>query len=163
LGGDSFSPATEGSMHKTIKKVGEDIEGLKFNTAIAALMALTNELNEKGVNKADMKALLCLLSPFAPHIAEEIWENLGFKGLACRQSWPSYDEAKTIDAEIEMAVQINGKLKATVLVPTDSEEEEVMARLKENQKVARQLDEMQLVKTILVKNKLINLILKPKS
>jgi leucyl-tRNA synthetase len=157
---DVPNAATEGALHKTIKKVSEDIEGLKFNTAIAALMSLVNELSEKGASRADMKVLLCLLSPFAPHIAEEIWERLGFDGMVCKQPWPSYDEAKTVDAEIEMAVQVNGKLKATVLVPTDSSEEEIMARVRENPKLERQLAEMQLVKTILVKNKLINLILK---
>jgi leucyl-tRNA synthetase len=161
--GEAYSKENEASIHKTIKKVGEDIEVMKFNTAIAALMTLTNEFYEKGLNKADMKAMLLLLSPFAPHMADELWELLGGTGIASVQPWPEYEKAKTIDAEVTIAVQVGGKLKTTIVMPVDSGEEAVVSVASEDPKIARLLDEMQIVKTILVPNKLINLILKPKA
>lgn len=158
-----YSAANENMIHKTIRKVAEDIEAMKFNTAIAALMALVNDFYANGASKGDMKTLLRLLSPFAPHIAEELWETLGFDGMACRQSWPAYDESKTIDSEIQMAVQVGGKLKSTITVPADSDEQTVVAAAMAEPKVAKAAEGMTLVKTILVKNKLVNLILKPRA
>ena len=158
-----YSAKNEASIHRTIKKVSDDIENVKFNTAIASLMSLVNEFSDKGCTKADMKALVKLLSPFAPHIAEELWVMLGGKGLCCEQPWLEYDEAKTIEAEKTLAVQINGKLRTTVTVPNDCEDSVVINATLEDEKVKRAMEGMKLVKTIVVKNKLINLILKPQS
>ena len=153
------------AVHKTIKKVTGDIDELKMNTAIAALMALVNDFYAKGLSKGDLEALLKLLSPFAPHMVEEMWELMGYAakyGKMCMQMpWPDYDESKTIDATDEMAVQVNGKLKGTVVVPTDSEEAAVVAAAMALDKVKKATEDMSVVKTILVKNKLVNLIVKP--
>ena len=153
------------AVHKTIKKVTGDIDELKMNTAIAALMALVNDFYAKGLSKGDLEALLKLLSPFAPHMVEEMWELMGYAakyGKMCMQMpWPGYDESKTIDATAEMAVQVNGKLKGTVVVPTDSEEAAVVAAAMALDKVKKATEDMSVVKTILVKNKLVNLIVKP--
>ena len=153
------------AVHKTIKKVTSDIDELKMNTAIAALMALVNDFYAKGLSKGDLEALLKLLSPFAPHMVEEMWELMGYAakyGKMCMQMpWPDYEESKTIDATAEMAVQVNGKLKGTVVVPTDSEEAAVVAAAMALDKVKKATEDMSVVKTILVKNKLVNLIVKP--
>ena len=153
------------AVHKTIKKVTSDIDELKMNTAIAALMALVNDFYAKGLSKGDLEALLKLLSPFAPHMVEEMWELMGYAqkyGKMCMQMpWPGYDESKTIDATAEMAVQVNGKLKGTVVVPTDSDEQTVVAAAMALEKVKKSTEGMTVVKTILVKNKLVNLIVKP--
>ena len=153
------------AVHKTIMKVTGDIDELKMNTAIAALMALVNDFYAKGLSKGDLEALLKLLSPFAPHMVEEMWELMGYAakyGKMCMQMpWPDYDESKTIDATAEMAVQVNGKLKGTVVVPTDSEEAAVVAAAMALDKVKKATEDMSVVKTILVKNKLVNLIVKP--
>ncbi len=153
------------AVHKTIKKVTSDIDELKMNTAIAALMALVNDFYARGLSKGDLEALLKLLSPFAPHMVEEMWELMGYAqkyGKMCMQMpWPGYDESKTIDATAEMAVQVNGKLKGTVVVPTDSDEQTVVAAAMALEKVKKSTEGMTVVKTILVKNKLVNLIVKP--
>lgn len=162
LQGDAYSKANEGEVHKTIKKVGEDIESMKFNTAIATLMSLVNTFYENKPSRGDIKALLLMLSPFAPHIAEELWGIQGFTGLCCQQGWPEYDESKTLDAEKEIAVQVGGKLKTTVIVPMDAQDETVMSIACADEKIAKLLEGMEIVKTIVVKNKLINLIIKPK-
>ena len=163
--GEDYSPANEAAVHKAIKKVSEDIEAMKFNTAIAALMALVNDFYANGASRGDMKALILMLSPFAPHICEEMWENMGFAAaegkMACQMAWPVYDESKTIASEVEMAVQIQGKLRGSVKVPMDSDEATVVAAAKAVDKVARQLEGMEIVKVIHVKNKLVNLIVKP--
>ncbi len=152
-------------VHKTIKKVTSDIDDLKMNTAIAALMAMVNDFYARGLSKGDLEALLKMLSPFAPHMVEEMWELMGFAakyGKMCMQmDWPVFDESKTIDATAEMAVQVNGKLKGTVIVPTDSDEQTVVAAAMELEKVKKSTEGMSVVKTILVKNKLVNLIIKP--
>ena len=152
-------------VHKTIKKVTSDIDELKMNTAIAALMAMVNDFYAKGLSKGDLEALLKMLSPFAPHMVEEMWELMGYAqkyGKMCMQmDWPVFDESKTIDATAEMAVQVNGKLKGTVIVPTDSDEQTVVAAAMELDKVKKATEGMSVVKTILVKNKLVNLIIKP--
>lgn len=160
---DEYTAANESAIHKAIKKVSADIEAMKFNTAIAALMALVNDFYANGCSKGDMGALLLMLSPFAPHLVEELWETLGFakhKGLACMQPWPAYDESKTVASEVTMAVQVAGKLRGTIVVPMDSEEEAVVAEAMKLEKVEKAAEGMQLVKTIVVKNKLVNLIFK---
>ena len=160
-----YTPAHEMAIHKTIKKVSDDIEAMKFNTAIAALMALVNDFTSDGCTKGDMKALLVMLSPFAPHMVEELWETLGFagEGMACQQSWPAYDESKTVETAVTMAVQVGGKLRATVNVPVDSEQDVILAEAMKDPKVQKFTEGMDIVKVILVKNKLINLIVKPKA
>ena len=163
--GEDCSPANEAAVHRTIKKVGEDIEAMKFNTAFAAMMALVNDFYQNGASRGDMKMLLMLLSPFAPHMVEELWETMGFAAaegkMACQMPWPKYDEAKMVEREKEIAVQVNGKLRSTVKVPMDSADEDVIAAACADEKIQRQMQGMQLVKTIVVKNKLVNLILKP--
>ena len=152
-------------VHKTIKKVTSDIDELKMNTAIAALMAMVNEFYANGLSRGDLKALMLMLSPFAPHMVEEMWELTGFAKetgkMAMQNPWPEYDESKTIASVVEMAVQVQGKLRGTIQVALDSDEATVVEAAKANEKVARSLDGMQIVKTILVKNKLVNLIVKP--
>ena len=162
---ENISEGNMAAIHKTIKKVGDDIEELKLNTAIAAMMALVNDFYAKGLTKGDLEQLLLLLSPFVPHIVEEMWEQLGFAAkygkMAMQMPWPVYDAAKTVDATVEMAVQVNGKLRGTIVMPTDSEEAAVVAAAMENERVKKAVEGMNVVKTILVKNKLVNLIVKP--
>ncbi|MBE6948282.1 MAG: leucine--tRNA ligase [Ruminococcaceae bacterium] len=162
-GDDSYSAAHEALVHRTIKKVGEDIENMKFNTAIAALMAMVNEYYDKKPSRGDIKALLTLLSPFAPHIVEELWEIQGFGGFSVLAQWPSYDEAKMVDKEKEIAVQVNGKMKTTVIVPMDADDDTVYNIVCENYKIQKAMEGMQVVRKIFVKNKLVNLILKPEN
>ena len=142
--------------------MSDDIEAMKFNTAIAALMALVNDFYANGCSRGEYRTLLLLLSPFAPHMCEELWETLGFTGeaggMACQQSWPAYDESKTIAAQVQMAVQVCGKLRGTVTVPVDSDEAAVVAAALADPKVQKFTEGKQLVKTILVPNKLVNLI-----
>ena len=153
-------------VHKTIKKVTDDIDTLKMNTAIAALMAMVNEFYANGVSRGDFEALLLMLSPFAPHMVEELWEQKGFAAkhdgkMAMQCDWPVYDESKTVASSVEMAVQVGGKLKGTITVPVDSDQESVVEAAKANEKVAKAIAGMQIVKVIHVKNKLVNLIVKP--
>ncbi len=162
---EAVSAKNESIVHKTIKKVTEDVDQLKMNTAIAAMMTMVNEFYANGLSKGDLEQLLLLLSPFAPHIVEEMWELEGFAAkygkMAMQMPWPEFDHAKTIDAEREMAVQVNGKLRTTVRVATDADDETILNAALADEKIKRQMEGMQLVKTIVVKNKLINLILKP--
>ena len=153
-------------VHKTIKKVTDDIDTLKMNTAIAALMAMVNEFYSNGLSRGDFEALLLMLSPFAPHMVEELWEQKGFATkhegkMAMQCAWPEYDESKTVASSVEMAVQVGGKLKGTITVPVDSDQESVVEAAKANEKVAKAIAGMQIVKVIHVKNKLVNLIVKP--
>ena len=161
---EAISAANESILHKTIKKVTQDIDELKMNTAIAALMTMVNEFYANGCTKGDVEQLLLLLSPFAPHMVEEMWENMGFAAkygkMACQMEWPEHDESKTVDAKVVMAVQVQGKLKGTIEVPTDSDEATVVAAAMAMEKVQRLAEGKQLVKTILVPNKLVNLIFK---
>ena len=161
----AVSAGNESIVHKTIRKVGSDIDELKMNTAIAALMTMVNEFYANGLSRGDLEVLLLLLSPFAPHMVEEMWELMGFARkygkMAMQMDWPVYDEAKTVDAQVEMAVQIGGKLKGTVTLPADSDEAAVVAAAMELDKVKKATEGMQVVKTILVKNKLVNLIVRP--
>lgn len=164
---DSFdiTPANEVILHRTIKKVTDDVDSLKMNTAIAAMMTAVNDLNVNGVTKGDMKTLLLLLNPFAPHITEELWESLGFAArtgkMCCQAEWPVYDESKTVASTVDMAVQVNGTLKGTIHVPADSGEEDVAQAALEVEKVQKATEGMKVVKRILVKNRLINLIVRP--
>ena len=158
----AYSAANASAMHKTIKKVTSDIDNLKPNTAIAALMTLLNQFGDKGCNRAELRTFLQLLSPFAPHICDEIWENHGFAGICSVSPWPVYDEAMCRDAEIDMAVQVNGKLRGAIHVEADSPDEAVIAAAQADEKVSRFLEKQggRIVKTIVVKNKLVNLIVK---
>ncbi len=161
LEGDELSAANEAAVHRTVKKVSEDIEEMKFNTAIAAMMALVNQFYDTKPSRGDMKTLLLLLSPFAPHFCEELWEIQGFEGYAMEQPWPAYDESKMVEATKELAIQINGKVRSTVTVPADAEDEIVVEAAKADPKVVKAMEGMELIRTIVVKNKLVNLILKP--
>ena len=157
---DEVSADNEMAVHKAIKKVADDIEHMKFNTAIAALMALVNDFYAKGLTRGDYKALLLMMSPFAPHVCEELWQMLGCEGMICQQPWPSYDESKTVASTVQMAVQVGGKVKANIVVPMDSEEDAVVAAALADSKIAKLAEGKTLVKSILVKNRLVNLILK---
>ena len=161
--GEEYSKANEAAVHKAIKKVSEDIEAMKFNTAIAALMSLVNDFYANGASRGDMKALLLMLSPFAPHMCEELWEMAGYGGQVCLQAWPEYDESKTVAATVQMAVQVGGKVRANIVVPTDSDEAAVVASALAEPKIARMAEGMDLVKSIVVKGRLVNLIFKPKA
>ena len=162
---DEISGKNASIIHKTIKKVTTDIDDLKMNTAIAALMAMVNEFYASGLTRGDLQQLMLMLSPFAPHMVEEMWELTGYAAktgkMAMQMPWPTWDESKTVDSHVEMAVQINGKLKGTVTVAMDSDEETVKAAALALDKVQKATGGMTVVKTILVKNKLINLIVKP--
>ena len=159
--GEGYSPDNELAIHKAIKKVSGDIEAMKFNTAIAALMALVNDFYAKGATKGDYKALLLMLSPFAPHLCEELWELNGYGGQVCLQKWPEYDEAKTVAATTQMAVQVGGKLKANIIVPTGCDDQTVVDTALAEPKIAKLTEGMTLVKSIVVKGRLVNLIFKP--
>ena len=162
---DEISGKNASIIHKTIKKVTTDIDDLKMNTAIAALMAMVNEFYSSGLTRGDLQQLMLMLSPFAPHMVEEMWELTGYAAktgkMAMQMPWPTWDESKTVDSHVEMAVQVNGKLKGTVTVAMDSDEETVKAAALALEKVQKATGGMTVVKTILVKNKLINLIVKP--
>ena len=159
-----YTKENEAGIHKCIKKVADDIENMKFNTAIAAMMTLVGDFQKNGCTKGDMKTLITLLSPFAPHIAEDLWENLGFagEGMACQQSWPVYDESKTVASTVTIAVQVSGKLRGTVEVPAGSGNEVIEAAAKEIPTVAKFLAPLDIVKVIHVPGKLVNFIGKPK-
>ena len=163
---DGVSEKNAPIVHKTIKKVTDDIDTLKMNTAIAALMAMVNEFYSNGVSRGDFEALLLMLSPFAPHMVEELWEQKGFAAkyegkMAMQCAWPEYDESKTVASSVEMAVQVSGKFKGTIIVPVDSDQDAVVEAAKASEKVAKAIAGMQIVKVIHVKNKLVNLIVKP--
>ena len=158
---EEYSKELEVSFHKTIKKVSEDIENMKFNTAIAAMMALLNEIYEVGsITKGELKTFVKLVGPFAPHVAEEVWEQLGGDGLLAIAEWPSFDEAKTVDATIEVPVQICGKLRATITIAKDSSAEEAIAAAKADEKVQEILDGKNIIKEIYVPGKIINIVAK---
>jgi leucyl-tRNA synthetase len=163
--GTEYSAENEAAIHKAIMKVSTDIEAMKFNTAIATLMSLVNDFYAKGLNLADYKALLLMLSPFAPHLCEELWEMSGEPEMICKAQWPAYDEAKTISATAQIAVQVAGKLKANVLVPADSDDDAAVAAAMADGKIQKLAEGKTLVKSIVVRDKqkqlkLVNLILK---
>lgn len=146
-------------MHKAIKKVSSDIEEMKFNTCISTFMTMVNEFNKaKTINKAEFKTFLQLLNPFAPHITEEIWKILGNENDIAYEKWPEYDEAKTISDEIELPIQVNGKLKATIMISLDEEEQSIKEKV--HNAIVDKLDGKNIVKEIYVKNKIYNVVVK---
>lgn len=157
--GEGYSPALEGPIHKTIKKVSEDIEAMKFNTAIASLMALLNDISaQKKLTSADLKTFLLLLNPFAPHITEELWERRGFGGMVTDQSWPAFDESKCKDETVEIAVQVAGKIRARIEIDAGAAQADVIAQAKSHPDVAANLDGRTIVKEIYVPGKLVNIV-----
>ena len=156
---EGYSPELSASFHKLIKKVGEDVENLKFNTAIAAMMTVLNKIDEKGsITKGELRTFLTLLNPFAPHITEEMNEAMGETTLLARTAWPEYDPAKCVDDQVEMVVQICGKIKARIVVAAEAEEAEVTAIAKEEPAVKAALEGKQILKEIFVKGKLLNIV-----
>ena len=152
----------EASFHKTIKKVSYDIENLKFNTAIAALMSLINEIYDTGnVTKEELKIFTILLNPFAPHVTEEIFEiqNLG-TGMVCEQAWPKFDESKCVQSTVEIAIQVNGKIKAKLIVPKNISKDEIINLTKNDEKIAPLLKDKNILKEIYVESKLVNIVAK---
>ena len=159
--GDNYSDALMSSMHKTIKKVTEDIEAMKFNTAIAALMTLINDVTAAGhINRAEYRTILMLLNPFAPHITEELYQIMNYGGVLNEQSWPKYDEALCVDSTIEIAVQINGKIKAKLNIPAEAGQDEVLGLAKADPAVAEAVAGKNIVKEIYVKGRLVNIVAK---
>ena len=158
---EGYSPELEGSFHKMIKKVSEDIEGLKCNTAIAVMMSVLNEIYDKGsVTRGELMTFITLLNPFAPHLTEEINEVLGNREMLARAKWPEYDPAKCVDAAVEIAVQVSGKIKARLMIPTDSIEEAVKALVMADANVQAALAGKTVIKEIYVKGKLYNIVAK---
>ena len=160
--GDEYSEKLMSAMHKTIKKVSEDIEGLKYNTAIAALMTLLNDIYDYGkINRAELKTLITLANPFAPHVTEELWETLGYGEMLAKDAkWPAWDEAKCIDATIEIAVQINGKVKARTNVAVDISNEDAVAAAKALPEIAKEIEGKNIIKELYVKGRLVNIVAK---
>ena len=155
---ESYSADLETKMHQTIKKVSGDFETLKYNTAIAAMMALINEFYKKNaVTKGEYRTLLTLLNPVAPHITEELWQAAGFSGRVYQTDWPAYDEARTVESTVEVGVQVNGKIRATISVPKDEAKEAVIAAAKEalGDKLTGNI-----VKEIYVPGRIVNIVVK---
>ena len=159
--GKTYSAAHETALHQTIKKVTSDIGAMKFNTAIAAMMTFVNTVYDNGgtINEAEYKTLLALLNPFAPHITEELFERFG-EGMLCQTKWPSYDESNTVEDSVTVAVQMNGKLRATITLPRDCENSEAEKAALADPKVAQGLEGKTIVKVIVVKNKIVNIVAK---
>ena len=156
---ETLRPALEGLFHKTIKKVSEDIEQLKFNTAIAALMTLLNEITATGsITKGELRLFTLLLDPFAPHVTEEVWSKIGTSGMACQQPWPQYDEEKCKDSTVQIVVQVNGKVRARLDVAADITKEDALAAAKAHEKIAPAVAGKTIVKEIYVPGKLVNLV-----
>ena len=162
IDGDGYRDFMVGEMNRTIKKVTEDIDEMKFNTAIAALMALINVIAEKGgkVTRDELKTILLLVSPFAPHLAEEMWEMFAFGGTINDQSWPKFDAAKCVDNEVEIVVQVNGKIRARMSVGIDDAQDAVIEKAKNNEKVAAEISGKTIIKELYVKGKLVNIVVK---
>lgn len=160
--GDEYSDELMSAMHKTVKKVSEDIEQMKYNTAIAALMTLLNKIYENGkINRAELKTLIILVNPFAPHVTEEMWANCGYGEMLAKDAkWPSFDEAKCIDSTVEIVVQINGKIRARLSVPADIESDKAIALAKKDEGIAAALEGKNIIKEIYVKGKLVNIVAK---
>lgn len=160
--GDEYSKELMSAMHKTVKKVSEDIEQMKYNTAIAALMTLLNKIYENGkINRAELKTLIILVNPFAPHVTEEMWANCGYGEMLAKDAkWPSFDEAKCVDSTVEIVVQINGKIRARLSVPTDIESDKAIALAKKDAGIAAALEGKNIIKEIYVKGKLVNIVAK---
>ncbi len=163
IDGDKIRPELEGAFNKAIKKVGEDIENIKFNTAIATLMALINDIsNVKSINKEELRIFSILLNPFAPHVTEEVYEacKLG-NGILAEAKWPEYDESKCVDESVEIVVQVNGKIKAKLNIPVDADKDAVLDLAKNDENVKKAIDGMKIIKEIVVPKKLVNLVVKP--
>ena len=159
--GDEYSKELESAFHKTIKKVSEDIEGMKFNTAIAALMTLLNDIYNKGsINNAELKTFVTLLNPFAPHVTEEIWAAQNYGGMLANGHWVDYDEAKCIDDEIEIVAQINGKVRAKLMIPAEIEAAEAIELAKKDPTIAAAIEGKNVVKELYVKGRLVNIVVK---
>lgn len=159
--GDGYTKELESSIHKTIKKVSEDFEHLKFNTGIAALMSLLNEFNDYGkIKKADLEIFIVLLNPVAPHITEEIWENLGLKGYLHESKWPQYDEEKTHDKVIDIPVQVNGKVRGTITIDADATKEMVIEKARQDKNILKFLEGKKVVKEIFIPGRICNLVVK---
>ncbi len=159
--GDSYRKEIESEIHKTIKKVTEDIENLKMNTAIAALMGLLNAITATGsINRAEFKTYITLLNPFAPHITEELWSVAGFDGMLNQSSWPAFDESKCVDSTVEIAVQVNGKIKARINVPVDISNSDAISLAKDNENVAAEISGKTVIKELYVPKRLVNIVVK---
>ena len=159
--GDSYRTELESAFHRTIKKVTEDIEGLKMNTAIAALMSLLNDIQGfGGINEAEFKTYLILLNPFAPHMTEELWQQAGFEGMLNEAEWPKYDEAKCADSTVEIAVQVNGKIKARINVAADIAAPDAIAAAKADGAVTAAIEGKIIIKELYVPKKLVNIVVK---
>jgi leucyl-tRNA synthetase len=159
--GERYSPVLESLIHKTIKKVSEDIETLKYNTAIAALMTLQNAITEaKTLNQADFKTFLILLNPFAPHITEECWQMLEFGGMITEARWPRYDPQKCKEDTCEIVLQISGKIKAKMMVPTDAGKDEMLRLARENPEISVLLSGKSIINEIAVPGKLVNFVVR---
>ena len=159
--GNGVTPKLETAFHKTVKKVSTDIEEMKFNTAIAAMMALINEIYEvKALTRDELKILVRLLCPFAPHLSEELWEMLGGEGLCSLAAWPEWDEAKTVESAVEVAVQINGKVRSTVVLPLNCPAAEAIATAKQDARIAAAIEGKTVVKEISIPNKIINIVVR---
>ena len=160
-GDEGYRPHFASKMHKLIKKVSADIDGMKFNTAIAAMMTILNDFYQDGsISRGELKDFLIMLYPFAPHITEEMYQNCGFGGYIHDAKWPEFDESMCKDDEIEIAVQINGKLKDRAVISADAAQDEVLELVKKNQKIAAELDGKTIVKEIYVKGKLVNIVVR---
>lgn len=159
--GDGYSKELESAFHKTIKKVSEDIEGMKFNTAIAALMTLLNDIYNKGsINNAELKTFVTLLNPFAPHVTEEIWAAQNYGGMLADGHWVDFDEAKCIDDEIEIVAQINGKVRAKLMIPAEIDSAEAIELAKKDPAIAAAIEGKNVVKELYVKGRLVNIVVK---
>ncbi len=156
-----FDERVERAVHKTIKKVTEDIEAMKFNTAIAAMMSLINEISDAGtISREQLGAFIRILTPFCPHICEEMWAEIGGEGMVSTQPWPDYDEAKTIDETVEIALQINGKVRGKMVISVGEDKEQVIADAKKAERIPELLEGKTIMKEIYVPGKLVNLVVR---
>ena len=159
--GDNYSKDLESIIHKTIKKVTTDLATMKYNTAVSSLMILTNAYEDKeSITKADFRVLLLLLNPIAPHITEELNERNRLGEMLCKSAWPTYDESKTVDNEKEIGVQVNGKLRGSIVIATDEDNESVIKKALANENVQKHIENKEIVKTIVVPNKIVNIVVK---
>ena len=158
---EGLSSDLEKAVHKTVKKVGEDFERMKFNTAIAAMMSLVNEFTKKGsVTKGEYMTLITLLNPVAPHMTEELWEKYGNGGFLSMHPWPTYDDEKTVDDEVEIVIQINGKIKDKMMIAAGLDKDGTLNAAMESEKIKSLTDGKTIVKTIAVPGKLVNIVVK---
>ncbi|MBQ8495227.1 MAG: class I tRNA ligase family protein, partial [Clostridia bacterium] len=159
--GDGVRAEVEKSIHKTIRKVSDDTECLKYNTAIAAMMALINDFQAAGgVTREEYRLFLLLLNPFVPHITEEIWQNMGYEGMLHQATWPEYDPAKCVDATVEIAIQVNGKLRGRIAIPADAAQDDVLALVKQEEKIAAEIAGKTIVRELYISGKLVNIVCK---